>query len=154
MLKTAGIGSLSVGGLLALLGFILWSYLACSVTSGNACFSGVYPYRDLGMLAMVFGGVLIVLGITFWGISERPPRPTRGGSPTGTAVPGGRVAFPPLQKLCAACGSRYPLEYNLCPRDGTVLQPEPPPRTACPRCGAVVRPTDRFCAQCGFQGGV
>ena len=43
-------------------GVAAWSYFQCEVTAGLGCL-GDYPYRDIGPLAMIFGGVMFVVGI-------------------------------------------------------------------------------------------
>ena len=49
-------------------GVAAWSYFQC-VTS-YPCVGG-YPYRDIGLLAMIFGGVMFVVGIVLLLISAQ-----------------------------------------------------------------------------------
>jgi len=57
----------ATGGLLA------WFYSVCVVGYLGSCFAVGYPYRDLGLLAMVFGRVMFVVGLVL--LATRPSHP-------------------------------------------------------------------------------
>ncbi|HYM39195.1 MAG TPA: hypothetical protein VEY12_03480 [Thermoplasmata archaeon] len=75
--KGAGVGVLLVGLLAAMVGYGAWSYAVCSPSFASYCLH-VYPYRDVGTFAMVFGGVLSVVGIVILALSRKLPRASDG----------------------------------------------------------------------------
>jgi Double zinc ribbon len=84
-----------------------------------------------------------------------PQTPSQPWQPTLTQTvepPPPTQTAPLLNQFCPTCGQRYQEGYKICSRDGTELKFVASELVACPRCGASVRTTDRFCSNCGFQG--
>jgi hypothetical protein len=121
------------------IGLVLYS--TCTVTFGSFCMG--YGYRDIGLIAMIFSGVLFVVGIVLIAISDRPrpvmpsaygnaPRWASGDAayhPYGDFDPRGSFPMPavgspsPDELFCPMCGTRYhPSAARFCIRDGTELR--------------------------------
>ena len=127
MAKVIGIVSLLLGGVAGVFGLIF--YNTCTASVFGVCFQ--YGFRDVGFLVMIFGGVLFVVGIVPLAIPDRKPMlpPAISPGPYYPTPPTG-YGFPPRapsgvqqeEKFCPVCGSRYPAEYQVCPRDNSDLK--------------------------------
>lgn len=58
------------GVLLALAGFGLHGYVACEAEIGGICLLPSRPYETSGIVVMVFGGILLVLGVVILALGE------------------------------------------------------------------------------------
>ncbi len=113
----------------------------------------------IGVVALV----VFVIGIVVLALGRGPPQtPPQPAPPAAlyylspqqlypAAPPIQRPASPSNRTFCTECGQWYPADYRLCPKDGTTLKPLADNLMACPKCGATVHSTDRFCTNCGFQ---
>lgn len=81
-------------------GFFAWSYFVCTLAIGSSCFAGDYPYRDVGLLAMIFGGILFVVGMVILASGGQLYPRIRESSPL---VPAYHV---PTLGSCPICGER------------------------------------------------
>ena len=132
MSKDAGVAALVLGIAASIAGFVAWSWFLCVLGPGGPCFAGGYPYLGypyLVLLAMIFGGVLFVVGIVLIAIVEKTlpeiesapydyyPQPQAYSPPVAQPKP-----VQALQRFCPTCGNHYPQDYKLCPRDGTELR--------------------------------
>src|SRR5438445_13054318 len=66
-------------------GVAAWSYFQCEVPAGSDCL-GDYPYREIFLPAMIFGGVMFVVGLVLLLISAKHLSPAACGD---SNTPGG-----------------------------------------------------------------
>jgi hypothetical protein len=144
MAKGGGAAALVLGIVIAIGGYFAWSYYECGYI-GSLYFCNIYshPYRDVGMLGMVFGGVLFVVGIILLALPEKHPtslmpsypppqaayyRPPVAYYPPPTPLyptppPGQTTASRSARKFCPTCGAQYSMESKVCPKDASELKP-------------------------------
>jgi len=124
--RAAGIVSLVLGAVGAIAGLVL--YYSCTRTFFGGCVQ--YGFRDVGLLAMIFGGVLVVVGIVLFAIPEKQAMPAVAPPyaypmPPSMYQPPVSAATPNVQRnemFCPTCGNHYPAEYKVCPRDSSELR--------------------------------
>jgi ribosomal protein S27AE len=154
---------LVVGTLLILagVGLFLYSVEVCFIVCVFA-----YPYQNEGIIAGVLGFVILIVGIVllstpgdsapmpFLPYAQQPVYQTVYQQPALQPYPQppGLSQVQQARRFCPSCGNWYPGEYRVCPIDGAELKAVGVNMMACPKCGAPVLSTDRFCAKCGFQG--
>jgi len=125
--KTAGVLTLLLGVAGGLVGILL--YFTCTFTFFGRCLA--FGYRNLGYFALGFGRVLIVVGIVLLALPVHHQAPQALLQPlmqqTGYPMPPPAYLFAPpgsarAEKFCPTCGSRYPADYKLCPKDSSELR--------------------------------
>ncbi len=74
-----GTAALVLGVLAGVGGFFLYDFVTCVSRIGDLCIGASRPYETGGLVIMVFGGILVVLGILLFALPERgiptAPRP-------------------------------------------------------------------------------
>ena len=106
-----------LGVLIGLVGLSMWSYVVCSIELGGVCFENVRPLAELGLVAMIFGGILFVVGIILLAMS---------GPPTSLAPP---PETPPFQsppetlegRHCPECDTLNAFGARFCNSCGSEL---------------------------------
>ena len=99
--------------LLGLVGLAMWSYVVCSLEFEEVCFQNFRPLTELGMLAMIFGGILFVVGIVLLAMWGQPS--------SLAAAP----ETPPEGKYCSQCITLNPLEAKFCNSCGKDFRDRP-----------------------------
>ncbi len=86
-----------------------------------------YPYQTEGIVAAVAGLAVLVVGIILLSTSgERQPLQPQPYPPPPMVYYQPPVAAPVragARNFCPVCGTHYPPEYNVCPRDSSPLKP-------------------------------
>lgn len=148
MAKSLSLGFLTAGTLIALAAFAvaIAGFFALgfrgspgTVCVGNLeCYNAYYSTLGAGEMYLLGAGIVsfvgfivLLVGATIADSERRklarstPQQPSTSAPPTGSSyIP---PAAPPQtamtqQKFCPACGSRFPAEYNVCPKDTSGLK--------------------------------
>lgn len=97
-------------------GFLLFAFVQCELEIGTGlCLASSRPYETAGIVVMVFGGILIVLGVLLLGGIFRAgsaPVPPTTSADTETHGPG---------RYCPECEARNLPEAAYCASCGTPL---------------------------------
>ncbi len=112
--------------LVGVVGLSMWSYVVCSIELGGVCFENVRPLVDLGLLAMIFGGILFVVGIVLLAMAGPPspqaaPRAWPPRDEKSERAPETPPESPPGGRYCPNCGTPNPLEGKYCVSCGVQL---------------------------------
>ncbi len=100
-----GTGALILGIIVAISGFFLYNHVACTVVIGEFCLEPYRPYETVGLLMMIFGGVLFVVSIILLAMGGRTIAVTTTPPPSPTPSKG---------KYCGNCGTLNPFEASYC----------------------------------------
>ncbi len=86
-------------------GYFLWTYEYCSFGFPviDSCLEYSRPYEMVGMLLMVFGGVLFIVGIVLASIGRGETGPSTQTQPVESRG-----------KYCPNCGTLLPFEARFC----------------------------------------
>ncbi len=112
--------ALVLGLLVALGGVVMWSYPVCDLEVFGTCVQYSRPLTELGMVAMIFGGILFVVGIVLLAIpgqpSSQPRPPERETLEVQMNEDIGAWGSPKTfeAKYCAKCGTLNPFEAKNC----------------------------------------
>jgi hypothetical protein len=116
--RDAGYAVLGLGVIVGGVGAAL--YYTCTASFGNFCVG--YGNRQIGLVGIVFGGILFVIGIVILVMTEKPGALVH----PWLQFPGPTVpwtARPEEFLFCPVCGTRYQSSTGrFCLRDGTELR--------------------------------
>ena len=101
-------------------------------------------YRNIGIVLMVIGGILLIPGIIFAIKSERRGKsiPPVGSYYNSAAAP---------QTVCGHCGGIIPPQALYCPRCGAPSASPYGGKQLCPSCQTENNADADFCRNCGAQ---
>jgi hypothetical protein len=117
---------MAVGALMMAAGVLL------AASYEGFCFIGcvlVHPYLPYGVAVGALGLVVFAVGLFLFATSGesasyRVPPDLLPPTSDVPAVPNEPTLQPPMtRKFCPSCGNQYPLNHNVCPRDGNLLKP-------------------------------
>jgi hypothetical protein len=121
--KSAGSGIIGLGIVLIIFGFIGYLYPESQSTYWGLSSATVYPYRDIGELAIIFGIIIAVIGGVVYGVAgdksnteihvhQIPYQPATYNQPVQQSQP---VAHANVgKKYCPSCGRSIPSDSVLC----------------------------------------
>lgn len=105
MSSQAGIVAIVFGILGGIAGFVLYDLPVCAAMVFNTCIQYSYPYYEVGILLMIFGGVLVIVGVVLNATAPRSTPPT--------AIPA-QPQTPATGKYCTNCRTLNPFEARYC----------------------------------------